>query len=160
MCFVNLTGHWPSCVHKCGSITTSLVANSSGAYCQLYALCTLEAIEKDAQGVTSSLSSLLWSVLLTITSSFVQHLECYKNVAGRVLGGALDAAVKGNRFINECLRLNEEMKGMITLATQIKVLRKRVGYLVVGALLRWPMSSKCIGRSPCVSLLSFDSRNA
>ncbi|KAI5063394.1 hypothetical protein GOP47_0021941 [Adiantum capillus-veneris] len=49
-----------------------------------------------------------------------------KDAQGHVQEAALDAAMKGNRFINACLRLNEEMKGMTGLATQIKVLRQTV----------------------------------
>ncbi|MCO5576542.1 hypothetical protein L7F22_030353 [Adiantum nelumboides] len=51
------------------------------------ALRTLEAVEKDAQGVASSLSSLLCSIqsaLSMVTSSSVEHLECYNDAAGRV----------------------------------------------------------------------------
>ncbi|KAI7989837.1 hypothetical protein LOK49_LG13G01150 [Camellia lanceoleosa] len=33
----------------------------------------------------------------------------------------LDAATKGNCYINSCLRLNEEMKGMDSLATQLSI---------------------------------------
>ncbi|KAH7281079.1 hypothetical protein KP509_36G028900 [Ceratopteris richardii] len=95
------------------------------------AMRTLEAVEKDAQGVAASLSSLLSALqsgLSNVTSSSVKHLECYNDVAGHVQETALDAAMKGNKFINACLRLNEEMKGMGVLARQIKVLRQTVDY--------------------------------
>ncbi|KAH7427815.1 hypothetical protein KP509_10G061500 [Ceratopteris richardii] len=41
---------------------------------------------------------------------------------------ALNAAMKSNKFINACLKLNEEMKKMGVLALQIKVLRQMVDY--------------------------------
>eukprot|EP00250_Pteridium_aquilinum_P032924 c4961_g1_i1 orf=85-510(+) len=95
------------------------------------ALRTLEAVEKDAQAVASTLSSLLSSLqsaLSKVTASSVEHLECYNEAAGHVQEAALDAAMKGNRFINASLRLNEEMKGMAGLAAQLKVLRQTVDH--------------------------------
>ncbi|XP_028057231.1 uncharacterized protein LOC114261204 isoform X2 [Camellia sinensis] len=61
-------------------------------------------------------------------------------VAKQQLVFALDAATKGNRYINSCLRLNEEIKGMDSLATQLKILRKNVDTLdsAVNRLLRLP----------------------
>lgn len=95
------------------------------------ALRTLEAVEKDAQAVAHNLSSLLSSLqsaLSQVTTSSVEHLQCYNEVAGRVQEAALDAATKGNRFINACLRINEEMKGMAGMAAQLRVLRQTVDH--------------------------------
>ncbi|KAI3468730.1 hypothetical protein Pfo_025393 [Paulownia fortunei] len=52
----------------------------------------------------------------------------------------LDASTKGNRYINSCLRLNEEMKGMDVLATQLKILRRHVDALdtAVNSIVRFP----------------------
>lgn len=98
----------------------------------LMAIRTLQAVDKDAHSVADSLSSLLSSLqaaLSQVTSTSVEHLSCYSEVAGHVQETALDAAAKGNRFINACLRLNEEMKGMSNMAAQLKVLRRTVDHL-------------------------------
>ncbi|GKC48610.1 hypothetical protein Tco_1071355, partial [Tanacetum coccineum] len=52
----------------------------------------------------------------------------------------LDSATKGNLYINSCLRLNEEMRGIDTLAMQLKVLRRNVDALdtTVNSLVRLP----------------------
>jgi hypothetical protein len=87
----------------------------------------LEIVEKDACEVAGSLTSLLSSLRLAlsqVTGSSVEHMRCYNDVAGQVQESALDATSKGNRFINACMRLNEEMKGMGSLAAQLKLLRR------------------------------------
>ncbi|KAG0496806.1 hypothetical protein HPP92_001497 [Vanilla planifolia] len=43
-------------------------------------------------------------------------MQCFSGVVGSLQVSALDAATKGNRYINSCLRLNEEMKSMEGLA--------------------------------------------
>ncbi|XP_028097007.1 uncharacterized protein LOC114296878 isoform X2 [Camellia sinensis] len=58
-----------------------------------------------------------------VTSSSVYHMRCFSDAAGRLQECALDAATKGNCYINSCLRLNEVMKGMDSLATRLKILR-------------------------------------
>ncbi|KAH9325179.1 hypothetical protein KI387_005357, partial [Taxus chinensis] len=81
----------------------------------------LEVVEKDANEVAGSLTSLLSSLRLSlsqVTSSSVEHMQCYNDVAGQMQESALDAASKGNRFINASLRLNDEMKGTGNLAVQ------------------------------------------
>ncbi|XP_021300611.1 uncharacterized protein LOC110429003 isoform X2 [Herrania umbratica] len=54
-----------------------------------------------------------------VTSGSVDHMRCFGDAAGRLQESALDAATKGNRYINSCLRLNEEMKGIDGLASQL-----------------------------------------
>ncbi|RVW16343.1 hypothetical protein CK203_067708 [Vitis vinifera] len=54
-----------------------------------------------------------------VTSSSVDHMRCFNDAAGRLQESALDAATRGNRYINSCLRLNEEMKGVDGLAMQL-----------------------------------------
>ncbi|KAI5327543.1 hypothetical protein L3X38_026939 [Prunus dulcis] len=46
----------------------------------------------------------------------------------------VDSATKGNRYINSCLRLNEEMKGIDSLALQLKILRRNLLSLSVSLL--------------------------
>ncbi|KAG5222476.1 BLOC-1-related complex [Salix suchowensis] len=79
------------------------------------------------------------------TSTSVDHMQClamlllvFKNPVNRT--GLLDAATKGNRYINSCMRLNEEMKDIGNLATQLKILRRNVDVLdsAVTKLLRFP----------------------
>ncbi|GLJ41202.1 hypothetical protein SUGI_0852910 [Cryptomeria japonica] len=92
----------------------------------------LEVVEKDANEVAGSFTSLLSSLRLAlsqVTSSSVEHMRCYNDVAGQLQVSALDAASKGNRFINASLRLNDEMKGTGNLAAQLKSLRRTVDHL-------------------------------
>eukprot|EP00252_Welwitschia_mirabilis_P019287 TRINITY_DN4416_c0_g1_i1.p1 TRINITY_DN4416_c0_g1~~TRINITY_DN4416_c0_g1_i1.p1 ORF type:complete len:162 (-),score=34.95 TRINITY_DN4416_c0_g1_i1:100-519(-) len=95
----------------------------------LHLVKALKAVEKDANEVAGSLTSLLSSLSLAlsqVTCSSVEHMHCYSDIACQLQESALDAASKGNRFIDACFRLNEEMKGMESLAAQIKVLRRTV----------------------------------
>uniref|UniRef100_M1AWY8 BLOC-1-related complex subunit 6 C-terminal helix domain-containing protein n=1 Tax=Solanum tuberosum TaxID=4113 RepID=M1AWY8_SOLTU len=79
-------------------------------------------------------------MILQVTSTSVDHMICFGDAAGRVQECALDAATKGNRYINSCLRLNEEMKGIDNLATQLKIIRRNVDALdsAVNRLVRFP----------------------
>lgn len=82
----------------------------------------VEVVERDSQAIADSFSSLFASLRLAlseVTSGSVDHMRCFGDTAGRLQESALDAATKGNRYINSCLRLNEEMKGMESLATQL-----------------------------------------
>ncbi|KAK9103636.1 hypothetical protein Sjap_020890 [Stephania japonica] len=78
-----------------------------------------------------------------VTSSSVDHMHCFSDATGRVQESALDAASKGNRFINSCLRLNQEMKGIETLAMHLKILKQNVDTLdsAVNKLVRLPNPS-------------------
>ncbi|CAN4077720.1 unnamed protein product [Withania somnifera] len=92
-----------------------------------------------AQSYTLLFASLR-SALSEVTSTSVDHMNCFGDAAGRVQECALDAATKGNRYINSCLRLNEEMKGIDNLATQLKMIRRNVDALdsAVNRLVRFP----------------------
>ncbi|KAK6158229.1 hypothetical protein DH2020_005543 [Rehmannia glutinosa] len=103
----------------------------------------LEAVERDSAAIAESFSSLFASLRFTLsqaTSSTVDHMNCFNDAAGHLQECVLDASTKGNRYINSCLRLNEEMKGMDALATQLKILRRHVDALdsVVNRLVRLP----------------------
>ncbi|KAL7189093.1 hypothetical protein ACSBR1_038873 [Camellia fascicularis] len=103
----------------------------------------LEVVERDSVAIADSFTSLFASLRLAlseVTSTSVDHMRCFSDAAGRLQECALDAATKGNRYINSCLRLNEEIKGMDGLATQLKILRKNVDTLdsAVNRLLRLP----------------------
>ncbi|KAH1115537.1 hypothetical protein J1N35_008915 [Gossypium stocksii] len=103
----------------------------------------VEVVERDSRAIADSFSSLFVSLRLAlseVTSGSVDHMRCFGDAAGRLQESALDAATKGNRYINSCLRLNEEMKGMESLATQLKVLRRNVDALdtAVNKLVRLP----------------------
>ncbi|XP_048605451.1 uncharacterized protein LOC106441294 [Brassica napus] len=79
-------------------------------------------------------------VLSFATGSSVDHMTCFGDAAGRLQETALDASTKGNRYINSCLRLNEEIKGVDTLAAQLKHLGRNLDVLdtAVNKLLRPP----------------------
>ncbi|XP_015868551.1 uncharacterized protein LOC107405980 [Ziziphus jujuba] len=94
----------------------------------------VEVVERDSIAIAESFSSLFDSlrlVLSEVTSNSVDHMHCFSDAAGRLQESVLDAATKGNRYINSCLRLNQEMKGMDSLATQLKILRRNVDALDV-----------------------------
>ncbi|GKA10030.1 hypothetical protein Tco_0689463 [Tanacetum coccineum] len=116
----------------------------------------------------SSLFESLRTSLSQVTSRSVDHVQCFSDAAGRLqesgplrnqnmwfpnidfakkrglylesLHNSLDSATKGNLYINSCLRLNEEMRGIDTLAMQLKVLRRNVDALdtTVNSLVRLP----------------------
>ncbi|MCL7022446.1 hypothetical protein MKW94_006871 [Papaver nudicaule] len=103
----------------------------------------LEIVEKDSLAIAETYVSLFSSlrlILSEVTSSSVDHMRCFSDAAGRVQESALDAATKGNRYINSCLRLNEELKSIDSLALQLKILRKNVDTLdsAVTKLVRFP----------------------
>ncbi|CAI9094083.1 OLC1v1029741C1 [Oldenlandia corymbosa var. corymbosa] len=82
----------------------------------------IEVVERDSVAIAQSFTSLFASLRLAlsqVTSTSVDHMSCFSDAAGRLQESALDAATKGNRYINSCLRLNEEMKGIDNLASQL-----------------------------------------
>ncbi|XP_039156840.1 uncharacterized protein LOC120287694 [Eucalyptus grandis] len=92
----------------------------------------LEVVERDSVAIAESFASLFASLRLAlseVTSCSTDHMQCFNDAAGRLQESVLDAATKGNRYINSCLRLNEEMKGMESLATQLRILRRNVDAL-------------------------------
>lgn len=103
----------------------------------------LDVVERDSVAIAESFTSLFASLRLAlseVTSCSTDHMQCFNDAAGRLQESVLDAATKGNRYINSCLRLNEEMKGMESLATQLKILRRNVDALdsAVNKLVRLP----------------------
>ncbi|KAL6177266.1 hypothetical protein ACLB2K_048792 [Fragaria x ananassa] len=100
-------------------------------------------VERDSLAIAGSFTSLFSSLRLAlseVTSNSVDHMSCFSDAAGRLQESVLDAATKGNRYINSCLRLNEEIKGVENLALQLKILRRNVDALDSGVnrLLRLP----------------------
>ncbi|OAY63580.1 hypothetical protein ACMD2_06668 [Ananas comosus] len=88
----------------------------------------LEVVERDSAAIAESFSSLFCSLRLAlseVTSTSIDNMECFSDVVGRLQESALDAASKGNKYINSCLR---------------KILRKNVDSLdlAVNRLLRLP----------------------
>ncbi|CAM8876841.1 unnamed protein product [Rhodiola kirilowii] len=103
----------------------------------------LEIVERDSVAIAESFNSLFSSLRLAlaeVSGSSVEHMQCFSDAAGRLQESAIDASTRGNRYINSCLRLNEEMKGADNLAAQLKYLRKTVDTLDSAAnrLLRLP----------------------
>ncbi|KAJ4954487.1 hypothetical protein NE237_011270 [Protea cynaroides] len=92
----------------------------------------LEVFEKDSTAIAESFTALFSSLRLAlseVTCSSVDHMRCFSDAAGRLQESVIEAATKGNRYINSCLRLNEEMRGIEGLAMQLKVLRINVDAL-------------------------------
>ncbi|XP_006657699.1 predicted GPI-anchored protein 58 [Oryza brachyantha] len=103
----------------------------------------MEAVERDAAAIADSYASLFASLrvaLSNVTSTSAENMDCLGDVVGRLQESALEASSKGNKYINSCLRLNEEMRGLESLAMQLKILRKNVDSLdlAVNQLLRLP----------------------
>ncbi|KAL2609490.1 hypothetical protein R1flu_028063 [Riccia fluitans] len=91
-----------------------------------------DAVEEDAHAVARSLTALLSSLrsaLSEVTRSSVAHMRIENEAAGQVQDAAIDAVSKGNRFVNDCLRLNEEMKGMDRVASQLQALKVKVDHV-------------------------------
>ncbi|CAL8157260.1 unnamed protein product [Prunus armeniaca] len=83
---------------------------------------TLEVVERDSLAIADSFTTLFASLRLAlseVTSNSVDHMHCFSEAAGRLQESVLDCATKGNRYINSSLRLNEEMKGIDSLALQL-----------------------------------------
>ncbi|RAL44377.1 hypothetical protein DM860_011654 [Cuscuta australis] len=82
----------------------------------------LEVVERDSMAIAQSFTCLFASLRTTlseVTSNSIDHMNCFSDAAGRLQECALDAATKGNHYINSSLRLNEEMKGIENLASQL-----------------------------------------
>ncbi|THG09456.1 hypothetical protein TEA_007335 [Camellia sinensis var. sinensis] len=68
----------------------------------------LEVVERDSVAIADSFTSLFASLRLAlaeVTSTSVDHMQCFSDAAGRLQECALDAATKGNHYINSCLRM-------------------------------------------------------
>ncbi|KAK7358614.1 hypothetical protein VNO77_00549 [Canavalia gladiata] len=92
----------------------------------------IEVVERDSFAIAQSFTSLFASLRLALSessSTSLHHMQCFTDATGRLQESVLDAATKGNRYINSCLRLNEEMKNIDDLAAQLKILRKHVDTL-------------------------------
>ncbi|KAJ1406008.1 BLOC-1-related complex subunit 6 [Sesbania bispinosa] len=89
----------------------------------------IEVVERDSLAIAQSFTSLFASLRLALsqsTTTSLHHIQCFTDATGRLQESVLDAATKGNRYINSCLRLNEEMKNIDGLASQLKILRRHV----------------------------------
>ncbi|XP_038977612.1 uncharacterized protein LOC103699566 isoform X2 [Phoenix dactylifera] len=67
----------------------------------------LEVVERDSTAIAESFASLFSSLRLAlseVTSTSAENMQCFSEVVGRLQESALDAASKGNRYINSCLR--------------------------------------------------------
>ncbi|CAN0841293.1 hypothetical protein LINGRAHAP2_LOCUS3200 [Linum grandiflorum] len=114
---------------------TELVADESGEKVvnRREIVKAVEVVEKDSLAIAESFTDLFSSLRSALS-------ECFGDATGRLQESVLDAATKGNRYINSCLRLNEELKGIETLAAQLKFLRRNVDALdsAVNKLIRLP----------------------
>ncbi|TKY60631.1 hypothetical protein E2542_SST17730 [Spatholobus suberectus] len=82
----------------------------------------IEVVERDSLAIAQSFTSLFASLRLALsesTATSLHHMQCFTDATGRLQESVLDAAAKGNRYINSCLRLNEEMKSVDGLASQL-----------------------------------------
>ncbi|XP_054809261.1 uncharacterized protein LOC129311191 isoform X7 [Prosopis cineraria] len=88
----------------------------------------IQVVERDSLAIAESFVSLFDSLRLAlseVTGSSVDHMQCFCDATGRLQESGrdpcevglseislLEATTKGNRYINSCLRLNEEMKSI------------------------------------------------
>ncbi|KAL1326558.1 hypothetical protein HN51_036670 [Arachis hypogaea] len=124
-------------------ISESTLEGGGSAFNQSQILRAIEVVERDSFAIAQSFTSLFASLRLALsnaTATTIDHMQCFSDASGRVQESVLDAATKGNRYINSCLRLNEEMKNIDGLASQLKVLRRHVDSLdaAVNKLLQVP----------------------
>nr|AFK47729.1 unknown [Lotus japonicus] len=92
----------------------------------------IEIVERDSFAIAQSFTSLFASLRLALsqsTTTSLHHINSLTHASARLQESVLDAATKGNRYINSCLRLNEEMKNIDGLASQLKILRRHVDVL-------------------------------
>lgn len=92
----------------------------------------IEVVERDSFAIAQSFTSVFASLRLSLsqsTDTSLHHIQCFTDAAGHLQESVLDAATKGNRYINSCLKLNEEMKSIDSLASQLKILRRHVDVL-------------------------------
>ncbi|XP_050266005.1 uncharacterized protein LOC126709717 isoform X2 [Quercus robur] len=81
-------------------------AESKPSLSQTDILRALEVVERDSSAIAESYGSLFASLRLAlseVTSSSVDHMQCFSDAAGRLQESVLDASTKGNRYINSCL---------------------------------------------------------
>ncbi|XP_028807159.1 uncharacterized protein LOC114761873 isoform X3 [Neltuma alba] len=82
----------------------------------------IQVVERDSLAIAESFVSLFASLRLAlseVTGSSVDHMQCFCDATGRLQESVLEATTKGNRYINSCLRLNEEMKSIDGLGSQL-----------------------------------------
>lgn len=80
----------------------------------------LNEVEKDSvamKRVTARFSYPCDWPCLRLPESSIEHMHYFNE--GRLQESAPDAATKGNRFLNSCLRLKQEPKGIENLAIQL-----------------------------------------
>lgn len=122
--------HVPTTGSSEGSSSAHTTTRSEGRESDIaMAVKMVKAVEDDASAVAGSLATLfssLQSALSEVTGSSIEHMRCHSEAAGLLQDASIDAAAKGQRFINACLRLNEEMKSTGSLAAQLKTLRQVV----------------------------------
>ncbi|XP_058741501.1 uncharacterized protein LOC131613881 [Vicia villosa] len=82
----------------------------------------IEVVERDSFAISQSFTSVFEALRLSLsqsTDTSYHHIQCFTDAAGHLQESVLDAATKGNRYINSCLKLNEEMKSVDSLASQL-----------------------------------------
>lgn len=108
----------------------TLIFNNNNNHTEL--LKAIEVVERDSFAIAQSFTSVFASLRLSLsqsTDTSLHHIQCFTDAAGHLQESVLDAATKGNRYINSCLKLNEEMKSIDSLASQLKILRRHVDVL-------------------------------
>ncbi|CAI5489374.1 unnamed protein product [Closterium sp. Naga37s-1] len=89
----------------------------------------LNDAERSAMGAADAVKQLLDALrghLKEVTSNTVAHVEVERDAATRLQGAAMEAANRGMRFINACMRMNEDLQQLPHLTAQVKELSRKV----------------------------------
>ncbi|CAI7781324.1 unnamed protein product [Closterium sp. NIES-54] len=92
----------------------------------------LNDAERSAMGAADAVKQLLDALrghLKEVTSNTLAHVEVERDAATRLQGAAMEAANRGMRFINACMRMNEELQQLPHLNAQVKELSRKVDEL-------------------------------
>ncbi|XP_058754387.1 uncharacterized protein LOC131627564 [Vicia villosa] len=103
-------------------VTLTLDGSSFNTNNHIEILKAIEVVERDSFAIAQSFTSVFEALRLSLsqsTDTSYHHIQCFTDAAGHLQESVLDAATKGNRYINSCLKLNEEMKSVDSLASQL-----------------------------------------
>ncbi|KAI5383710.1 hypothetical protein KIW84_070898 [Lathyrus oleraceus] len=67
----------------------------------------IEVVERDSLAIAQSFTSVFEALRLSLsqsTDTSIHHIQCFADAAGHLQESVLDAATKGNRYINSCLK--------------------------------------------------------
>ncbi|XP_058782989.1 uncharacterized protein LOC131657631 [Vicia villosa] len=88
----------------------------------------IEVVERDSFAIAQSFTSVFEALRLSLsqsTDTSYHHIQCFTDAAGHLEESVLDAATKGNRYINSCLKLSIDVIYKSQIGYQPKYLIRR-----------------------------------